>query len=224
MSDFLWTRCACAVAVGLAVGMAGGQVLADHHEGKDGGWIDLFNGKDLAGWEVNENPETFKVVDGVLVVKGDRAHAFYAGDVKDANFKNFEWKCEVMTKPKANSGMYFHTKYQDSGWPSKGYEVQVNCSHGDRKKTGGLYGIDDVMDDAPHKDNEWFTQHVIVDGKHVVVKVNDEVVTDYTEPDNPVREGQFKDRLIDSGTFAIQGHDPGSEVHFRKIMVKPLDD
>ena len=222
-----WARLA---ALCLTLVLLSGQLLADHHLGADGqegnedGWISLFNGRDLTGWKANENPETFKVVDGVLVVRGDRSHLFYVGDVEDHGFKNFEWKCEVMTKPGANSGMYFHTKYQDTGWPEKGYEVQVNCSQGDRKKTGGLYGVADVMDEAPHKDNEWFTQHVIVNGKHVIVKVNGEVTTDYTEPENPEREGQLVGRLIDSGTFALQGHDPGSEVHYRKIMVKPLAD
>ncbi len=207
-----------------ALVVASGQLFADHHDGEEG-WISLFNGKDLTGWEANENPDTFKVAEGVLVVKGDRAHLFYVGDVKDHDFKNFEWKCEIMTKPGANSGMYFHTKYQDSGWPEKGYEVQVNCSQSDRKKTGGLYGVDDVMDKAPHEDNEWFTQHVIVTGNHVVVKVNDEVTTDYTEPKDASREeGRPAGRLLDSGTFAIQGHDPGSEVHYRKILVKSLDD
>ncbi len=100
-------------------------------EGQEEGWVSLFNGKDMSGWKVNENPETFSVKDGVMIVKGPIAHAFYAGDVGDADFKDFEWKCEIMTKPQANSGMYFHTKYQDEGWLKNGYEVQVNQTHGD---------------------------------------------------------------------------------------------
>ncbi len=62
------------------------QVAATDNEG----WIDIFNGKDLTGWKISaENPETFKVENGELVVKGDRAHLFYDGDVADHNFKNF---------------------------------------------------------------------------------------------------------------------------------------
>ena len=190
--------------------------------GPDDGWISLFNGKDLSGWKVNENPDCWKVVDGKLVTNGERSHLFYVGDVNGGKFKDFEWKCEIMTKPNSNSGMYFHTEYQDTGWPSKGYEVQVNNTHGDPRKTGGLYAVDDVMDDAPAKDGEWFTQHVIVKGKHVVVKVNGKVTVDYTEPENPERRDDMKGRLISEGTFALQGHDPGSEVHYRKVMVKPL--
>lgn len=186
------------------------------------GWHSLFDGKSLEGWKANENPDTFRVEDGQIIVAGPRSHLFYVGKVNDGNFRNFHWKCEIMTKPKANSGMYFHTAYQESGWPSKGYEVQVNNTHGDPRKTGGLYAIADVMDKSPAKDNEWFTQEVIVQGKHVIVKVNGKVTTDYTEPDNPERSGEMKNRLISSGTIALQGHDPDSVIHYRKILIKPL--
>ena len=189
------------------------------------GWISLFNGKNLDGWKLSkDNPDTFKVVDGQIVAKGKVCHLYYAGKVNDANFKNFQWKCEVMTKPNSNSGMYFHTKYQDSGFPTTGIECQVNNSHRDPRRTGSLYQLKDVINDSPAKDNEWFTQEVIVKGRHITVKVNDKVVNEFDWPENFKREGGFKDNLLGSGTFALQGHDPGSEVHYRKIMVKPLPD
>jgi hypothetical protein len=185
------------------------------------GWYSLFNGKDLTGWKTSEdNPDTFQVVDGVIIVRGPRCHLYYAGPVNDANFKNFEWKCEIMTKPRANSGMYFHTEYQADGWPEKGIEIQVNNTHTDPIKTGSVYGIKNVMNNSPAKDNEWFTQHVIVNGKHVTIKVNDEVVNEYEQPERLPR--RQRNRAISSGTFALQGHDPGSEIHYRKVMVKPL--
>ena len=189
-------------------------------DSKDG-WIPLFDGKSLEGWKANENPQTFSVKDGELVVKGDRAHLFYVGPVQNANFKNFELKAEVKTMPKANSGVYFHTEFQPSGWPAKGYEIQVNNTHQDPKKTAGVYAIKDNFE-APAKDGEWFTLNIKVEGKHIVTKVNDKVISDYTEEENVKRPKEFAGRLISSGTFAIQGHDPGSEVHYRNIMVKPL--
>lgn len=199
--------------------------LADHHEkpvaDKDG-WTELFNGKDLKGWRIAENPDTFQVRDGLLIVKGPRGHMFYTGDVSDANFKNFHWKCEIMTKPKANSGMYFHTEYQEKGWPLKGYEVQVNQTHGDPRKTGGLYAIKDVMDNSPAKDGEWFTQEVIVKDNRIVVKVDGKVTCDYTEPEGHEPPADKPGRKLSSGTIAIQGHDPGSEIHYRSIKIKPL--
>ena len=184
------------------------------------GWISLFDGKSLAGWKANENPDTFSVADGELVVKGPRAHLFYVGDVQGAKFKNFELKLDIMTKPKANSGVYFHTEVQGPGWPAKGYEVQVNNSHGDPKRTAGLYNVKDNME-APAKDGEWFTMVIKVEGKHITTSVNGKFIVDYTEEENPPRKAN-PGRLIGTGTFAIQGHDPGSETHYKNIFVKPL--
>lgn len=187
------------------------------------GWYQLFNGKNLDGWKVSEDsPETFKVVDGEIVAHGDVAHLFYDGPVENHDFKDFEYECEVMTKPKANSGMYFHTKYQPKGWPTTGIECQVNQTHGDPKKTGSLYNIKNVMDKSPAKDNEWFTQNITVKGNKVTVKVNGEVVNEWTQEPDFKREDGWKDAKLSSGTFALQGHDPESETHYRSVKVKPL--
>ena len=126
-----------------------------------------------------------------------------------------------MTYPGANSGVYFHTAWQEKGWPDKGYEVQVNNSHADTSRTGGLWGIKDNPI-APARDRTWFTLSILVQGKHVVTKVDDKVIVDYTEEDRPVRSPELAHRLISHGTFALQGHDPKSEVHYRNIKVRPL--
>ena len=132
---------------------------ADEAKGKkkgEKGFISLFDGESLKGWKVNsENPKSIVVKDGNIVIDGPRAHLFYAGDVANADFKNFVFRAQVKTFPKANSGIYFHTKYQANGWPDTGFEAQVNNTHGDRKKTGGLYAVKDV-NPAPAKDGEWF--------------------------------------------------------------------
>ncbi len=185
------------------------------------GWVSLFNGKNLDGWKVGDNASTFSVEDGSIKVAGPKAHLYYVGDVENHNFKNFEFKAVVMTKPKANSGIYFHTQYQESDWPLHGYEVQVNNSHGDWKRTGSLYDIVNIMENYV-PDNEWYTEYIKVEGKRVIIKINDTVVVDYTEPEHPKREGDRVYRVIKSGTFALQGHDPGSVVYYKSIMVKPL--
>jgi len=186
------------------------------------GWISLFDGKSLNGWKVGENASTFSVRDGAIVANGPVAHLFYDGEVKNHDFKNFEFKAEVMTTPGSNSGLYFHTAYQDSSWPRKGYEVQVNNSHGDWRRTGSLYAIQDVKE-VYVKDNEWYTESFSVKGKHVTIKINGKTVVEYDEPENVKRDEGMEGRLLSSGTFAIQGHDPGSKVYFKNIMVKPLD-
>jgi len=191
------------------------------HPQKDDGWISLFDGKTLNNWRVGENASTFSVDSGAIVAHGDVAHLFYNGDVMNHNFKNFEFKAEVMTNKGSNSGIYFHTAYQERGWPKKGYEVQVNNSHTDWRRTGSLYGIDDVKE-VYVKDREWYTEYIKVEGKRVIIKIKDKTVVDYTEPENVKREPGNEGRLISSGTFALQGHDPKSTVHFRNIFVKPL--
>lgn len=195
----------------LIAGATGGSA---EDKGADG-WVTIFDGKSMQGWKINENKDSWKLEDGALIAKGPRSHCFYVGDAKP--FVNFEFKAEVQTKPGSNGGIFFHTTYQEEGWPKLGYESQVNNTFKpDPQKTGGLYNTVKVLE-PPAKDNEWWTQHIIVQGKHVVVKINDKTVVDYTEPEKV--EGTVK---LSSGTFALQAHDPGSTVMYRNIRVKRL--
>ena len=184
-------------------------------------WISLFDGKTLTGWKAGESPETFSIEDGAIKVFGVRSHLYYDGPVMNHDFINFEFKALVMTKPNSNSGIYFHTVFQDEGFPDKGFEVQVNNSHSDWKRTGGLYDIKDTKE-VYVNDNVWYTEYVRVEGKHVVVKINDVVVTDWTQPEGFTPPKGHAERFIDKGTFALQGHDPKSTVYYKDIMVKPL--
>lgn len=176
------------------------------------GWISLFDGKTLTGWRASEHPETFTVADGAIVVFGERAHLFYEGKVNDHQFKNFELKMQVMTTPGSNSGIFIHTKYQEEGWPEFGYEVQVNQTQSDWRKTGSIYAVQDVKE-VFVKDNEWYTQHIIVREKTITVKVNDKVINEYTEGENGRLTG---------GTIALQGHDPESKVFYKNIKIRLL--
>ena len=173
MRNFIY-RCAACLCLFFCV--AASHPLQDE-------WISLFDGKSLANWKVGKNAETFTIENGAIVANGHVAHLFYDGNVRQHNFKNFEFKADVMTTPGSNAGIYFHTVYQDSSWPKKGYEAQVNNSHTDWRRTGSLYGIQDVKD-VFVKDNEWFTEYIKVEGKRVIIKINDKTVVDYIEPDN----------------------------------------
>jgi hypothetical protein len=181
--------------------------------GQDG-WIPLFDGKTLNGWRASENPATFRVENGEIVVHGPRAHLFYDGPVRNHEFRDFELKADVLTKPGANSGIFIRTEFVNSNWPTQGYEVQVNNSQSDWRRTGSLYAVRDVREGLP--DNQWFTIHTIVRGRRVQIMVNGKQTVDYTEPDS------MRTRL--TGTkIALQGHDPDSEVHYRNVLIKPLD-
>jgi Domain of Unknown Function (DUF1080) len=184
-------------------------------------WVSLFDGKSLNGWKVGNNASCFSVENGTIKVNGDVAHLYYDGELNKHDFKNFEFKADVMTTPGSNSGIYFHTKYQEGGWPKKGYEVQVNNSHTDWRRTGSLWAIDDVKETFV-KDNEWFILHIKVQGKNVTVAINEKQVVNYTEPDDLQRDEGMKERILSSGTFALQGHDPRSTVYYKNIWVKVL--
>jgi hypothetical protein len=188
---------------------------------KKAGWQLLFDGKSLDGWKASENPGVFTVQDGTLVVFGKRSHLFYTGPVAKADFKNFELSLDIKTFPKANSGVYIHTAYQESGWPDKGYEVQVNNTHKDVKKGAGLYAIKDNAE-APAKDEEWYTMVVKVEGKRIQTFVNGKQIVDFTEPTPAAPPAKMAGRKLSSGTFAIQGHDPESKVMYRNIKVRVL--
>lgn len=192
-----------------------------YSQDSDDGWIHLFDGETLNGWKASENPETFFVEDGMIVTHGDRSHLFYMGDDGDASFQNFELSADIKTMKGANSGIYFHTKYQETGWPDKGYEAQINNTYpNDPRKTGSLYGVNDITEQIA-EDNEWFTMNVKVEGDQISITVDGDEVVSYTEPENVVREDRAG-RILSSGTIALQGHDPESKVYFKNIKIRRL--
>ena len=184
------------------------------------GFISIFDGKTFASWKAaNENTNTWKIEDGAFVTRGGRCHLYYVGDEKP--FRNFELKVDVMTATNSNGGIYFHTKYLENGWPKNGFECQVNVSHSDYKKTGSLYDVAN-LGNTPAKDNEWWTQHITVQGSKVTVRINGVLVLEYNEPPG-AQPGSAFSRKLDEGTFALQAHDPKSVVRYKNIRVKRLD-
>ncbi|GLR16788.1 3-keto-disaccharide hydrolase [Portibacter lacus] len=209
----------------------------------DEGFVSLFNGTSLDGWTATEeNASSFLVEDGKLVARGGKAHLFYTGSVGDANFKDFELKMRIMTNEKSNSGVYFQTAYQKSGWPAKGFEAQVNSRHSDPRKTGSLYNIVNMWapeavvepflvkvdekgeifmlrESAPSTDGEWFDYYIKVVGNRIVIKVNGVITVDWTQP----KDWEMGGRRIGEGTVGIQAHDPTCEVYYKDIQIKILD-
>ena len=189
-------------------------------------WISLFDGETLEGWTASENSDSWKIEEGAIVTAGERSHLFYSGDVLDHNFKNFEFSVDVKTQPEANSGIYIHTKFQEEDWPYDGYECQVLNSSGEgsyveHKMTGSIYAIRNVWKSVT-PDNEWFNYRIKVQGKTIQTFINGALAAEYTEPDEVYRPESFAGRLLSSGTFAFQCHDPGSVVAYKNIKVLPL--
>ena len=186
--------------------------------------VSLFDGKSLAGWKPSKSsPEgTYKVADGVLQIRGGQGHLYFVGADGKAEFKNFDFKAKVRTYKGANSGIYFHTAYQDAGWPAAGYECQVNGSHTDRKRTGGLYAVKDVMDTPAAPDDVWFEYHIRVEGKRIQIWIDGKQTVDFTQPDDWTPPKGMAGRKLGAGTFALQAHDPGCKVDYKDLVVERL--
>jgi hypothetical protein len=213
----------------IVVFAAGLQIAAP---GVESGFTSLFNGKDFTGWKISGPAESFTIQDGAIVAKGQTSHCYYDGSFRNHSFRNFELKVDVMTRAGSNGGVYVLTQFEESGgnvratgrFPSKGFEIQVNNSHTDRIRTGSLYHVSDILDQSPAKDDEWFTEHIIVEGDTITVNVNGRQVVHWTQPPDwdGGREGPGR-RITGPGTIALQGHDPNSTVYYRNIRIKPLD-
>lgn len=233
-----------AVLAGVLAAAAWAAAADDKKDAK--GWVQLFDGKDLIGWKIHGQPNPrdivriypkieggkpvayegqlkksdkvvplWRVEDGILIGSGPSTHLF--SDRGD--YENFYFRVEVMINDHGNSGQYFRTKF-GPGFP-KGYEAQINATHGDKIRSGSLYPSFNppkedrkkiIVYDQLVKPDEWYTQEVMADGNHIVIKVNGKTTVDYVDPNNTYTKGHF----------ALQGHDPGTVVKFRKIEVKEL--
>lgn len=181
-------------------------------------WQVLFDGTSLDGWKAaEENPESVRLEDGVLVLNGERCHLFWVGEDGEASFKNFEAEVVFQTEENANGGLFFHTRWQPQGWPGYGLECQINATQGDWRKTGSIYSVKDVKEPG-HKDGEWVTMKLRVEGDTVKVWIDGELHNEWTQ----TAEHTWKKKRLDSGTFAFQAHDPGSVVKVKSLRVKAL--
>ena len=190
----------------------------EDRKGDDKGWVQIFNGKDLTGWEVYpKGTGNWKVKDGILIGSGDSSHLFTKRD----DYKNFRYRVVAMINDNGNSGQYFRTQF-GPGFP-KGYEAQINSTHSDPVRTGSLYPAFDpdlpraekkkvIVKEQLHKPNEWFNQEVIARGNHIIIKVDGKTTVDFVDKKNTYMKGRF----------ALQQHDPGTVVKFKKIEVKEL--
>lgn len=190
------------------VALAAWSALADDAKKPEAdaeGWMVIFDGKTLEGWKASEKPANWTVEEGTITGRGERSHLFYMGE----EFENLEFKADVKLNKGGNSGMYFRTEF-GPGWP-KGYEAQVNNSSSDPVRTGSLYYLAKVFEQHV-PDDTWWTQHVICDGNHITIKVNDKVLVDFVDEKNTYKKG----------LLALQQHDPGSVVHYKNLKVKKL--
>ena len=187
-----------------------------------GQWLSLFNGRTLDGWKAGEHSQSFSVANGQIVLHGQRSHLFYTGSLHNADFKNFEFSADVMSRPGSSAGICFHTAWQPTGQPRAGFEVRINNTFpGDNRRTGSLDGVRNVYQQFM-RDNEWFSLNIQVRGKQVQVRLHSTLVVNYVEPDLPFRADPAFDRVLHHGTFALQARDPAGTTYIKNLRVRPL--
>lgn len=180
------------------------------------GFVALFDEKTLSGWEANENPDSWAVLpDGSIRGKGKRSHLFSPKEFTDVHLR-----VDVKTTEGSNGGIYVRaTKTVEVPFPPA-YEAQVNCTARAPHRTGSLYIIAPdgkwttpvQFAESPTRDDEWWTEEIIVRGNRIVIKVNGKTVVDYID----------KEKVHARGRLALQCHDPRSTVFYKNIMAKDL--
>jgi hypothetical protein len=182
----------------------------------ESGLVQLFNGKDLTGWKTHPDDKAkWEVVDGTIIGTGPAGHLFS----ERGDYENFHFRIEAKINDEGNSGQYFRATYAKAFPP--GYEAQINSTHGDPIRSGSLYpdGRDRyseeekklmIVRDQLVKPNEWFTQEIIADGNHIIIKLNGKTTVDFVD----------ERKRHNKGHFAFQQHNEGSVVTIRKAEVK----
>jgi hypothetical protein len=185
----------------------------------EGEWVSLFDGKSLEGWTALElkgkGTSLWEVKDGTIQGSGEPSMLFSP----KGHYKNFRYRVELKINDHGNSGMYIRTPKEATF--TKGYEIQVNSTHGDPIKTGSVYTFVHIFKQLVPPDT-FFTQEVEAVDKNyrgkivtaIKVKVNDELLYEFLD----------HDRNWTTGHFAFQQHDPGSRVTIRKVEVMELPD
>jgi hypothetical protein len=189
----------------------------------------LFDGASLRGWRAHGRAKAFSATNGQISVHDTGARLFYTGLQGRADFRNFEFSAQVMMQPSAEATICFHTTYQPSALPAPGFQVLLandSLSTGgfsQRRRTGSLNGVRHVWKQFV-RDNEWFMLNILVRQKQIQVRVNDMLVVDYIEPDEPFSANPEFDCRTGHGTFALEACSPQSATSFRNLRVRPLSD
>ena len=178
------------------------------------GWVSLFDGKTLDGWErVGNEKSVWEVKEGSLTGSGPASMLVCT----KGPFKNFRYRAEIKINDKGNSGLYFRTS-RKPGF-TDGYEAQIDSTHTDPIRTGSLYGMCHVYKKLVEP-GAWFTYEIQVrdnvwrgrENTRIKITVNGDELYEFLDFERTFKEGYF----------AFQHHDPGSKVHIRKVEVMEL--
>ena len=193
------------------------------------GWRQLFNGKDLTGWE-HVGPGSMTVEEGLIKTHGGMGLLWWTRE----KFGNCVIRVVYKTEHKAdNSGVFIRIPIEprDAIMPvNYGYEVSIEYdpsrwNEDDYFATGALYSFNKVQR-ADHPGPEWNEMEITMDGPRTMVTVNGLKVTDYKEGQAipPHKPGQAPEAgpRPNSGYIGLQNETDKDIVYFKEIAVRPL--
>ena len=186
-------------------------------------WKQLFNGKDLTGWE-QVGRGRFIVENGMLKTEGGMGLLWYTGQ----QFANATIRVVFRTaSPSANSGVYIRLpeKPKDPWYAvHNGYEVQIDAAGDDWHSTGSLYSLSKVTRRAQKPAGEWNTMDITLNGSQTIVMLNGETVNDFFGNQAVPPRKQWYEPVrgprADTGYIGLQNHNPRDTVYFREVSVR----
>ena len=210
----------CAI---LVLSVLPGRALADE-------WKQLFNGKDLTGWN-HVGPGGMTVEDGLIKTHGGMGLLYWTGGKVGDVAIRVVFK---MRDKNDNSGVFIRIPIEprEEWMPVHyGYEVQIDnepekSNEDEYHYTGALYSLTKPLAKAGKPGPEWNTMEITLDGPRTIVNVNGQKVTDYTEG-QPVPERKFDfepqhgPRPI-KGWFGLQNHSDNDIVFYKEVAMKRL--
>ena len=182
----------------------------------------VFSGRDLAGWNTRRaEASRFEVTPlGELRVLDGR------GQIEsNASYGDFLLQLECFVNGDGlNSGVFFRCIPGDF---MMGYECQIHngMKDGDPTQpvdcgTGGFFRRQEARRIVA-RDHEWFAMTLVVEGPHMAAWINGYAVSDWTDA-RPPDENPRRGLRLAPGTLAIQGHDPTTDLRFRKLRIVEL--
>lgn len=185
-------------------------------------WVELFNGKNLEGWET-VGKQSWEAVDGVLACTGQGAG--WLSTIKE--YGDFELELEFWLPPAGNSGVFLRAPRE--GNPAyNGLEIQVLDDQSDKYEdlrpeqfTGSVYDVVAASQHVTKPAGEWNTMKIVYRGPHITVTLNDKQVVDADLDKYPDKDATHPGLKRKRGYIGLQNH--SSVVQYRNIRLKELE-
>jgi hypothetical protein len=210
------TTLSCSLAVLVGLSAAGHEPTLSRAE-KDAGFALLFNGSDLGGWqEVQGDPGTFEVRDGILAGRRKKGSAYWLS-TKD-EYDDFELRLEFKIPPKGNSGVFIRAPHEGRT-SQKGMEIQIcdepNKPAPDKGSTGSIYQVVPSRKFAHRPPGEWNDLWILCDGDRVKVTINGEGINEANMSEHEALKSRPR-----KGYIGLSAHT--DTVEFRNIRLRKI--